>query len=99
MWGHWSSQTDPKCINWRRIHGATEGDSMLVKRLAALIVAVGLVGGVVPATALATEAPSTHEETDLVLYPTEDVAGSVIFNSSAGNPNNLEMTVKLRNVT
>ncbi len=42
---------------------------------------------------------STHEQTDLVPYPSGPAVGAVIFNSSAGNPNNLEMTLQLKKVT
>jgi len=43
--------------------------------------------------------PGSHEKTDLVPYPTGSAVGAVIFNSSAGNPNNLELTVQLKKVT
>jgi hypothetical protein len=43
---------------------------------------------------------STHEQTDLAgPYPSGNVVGAVIFNSSAGSPNNLEMTLQLKKVT
>jgi hypothetical protein len=42
---------------------------------------------------------STHEQTDLVPYPTGNAVGAVIFNGSAGSPNNLELTVQLKKVT
>jgi hypothetical protein len=42
---------------------------------------------------------NSHEKTDLVPYPTGTAVGAVIFNSSAGGPNNLEMTVQLKKVT
>ena len=42
---------------------------------------------------------TTHAKTDLVPYPTGDAVGAVIFNSSAGSPNNLEMTLQLKKVT
>ncbi len=42
---------------------------------------------------------NSHEKTDLVPYPPGAAVGAVIFNSSAGNPSNLEMTVQLRNAT
>ena len=40
----------------------------------------------------------THAKTDLVPYPSGPAVGSVIFNSSAGNPNNLELTLQLKKV-
>ena len=42
---------------------------------------------------------STHEQTDLVPYPTGDAVGAVIFNSSAGGSANLELTLQLKKVT
>ena len=43
---------------------------------------------------------NTHAKSDLVLTGTTGPAvGAVIFNSSAGSPNNLEMTVQLKKVT
>jgi hypothetical protein len=41
---------------------------------------------------------SSHAKSDLVPYPTGAAIGSVIFNSSAGDPNNLELTVQLKKV-
>ena len=42
---------------------------------------------------------SSHAKTDLVPYPTGSAVGAVIFNSSAGDPNNLKMTLQLKKVT
>lgn len=42
---------------------------------------------------------SSHAKTDLVPYPNGSAVGAVIFNSSAGDPNNLEMTLQLKKVT
>ena len=42
---------------------------------------------------------STHAKTDLVPYPTGPAVGAVIFNSSAGSPNNLELTLMLKKVS
>jgi hypothetical protein len=42
---------------------------------------------------------STHEQTDLVPYPTGPAVGAVIFNGSAGSPNNLELTLQLKKVS
>ncbi len=42
---------------------------------------------------------STHAKTDLVPYPSGMAVGAVIFNSSAGDPNNLELTVQLKKVS
>ena len=48
----------------------------------------------------ATSVPvNSHEKTALVPYPSGPAVGAVIFNSSAGDPNNLEMTVQLKKVT
>ena len=41
---------------------------------------------------------SSHAKTDLVPYPTGPAVGAVIFNSSSGDPNNLEMTLQLKKV-
>ena len=41
---------------------------------------------------------NSHAKTDLVPYPLGTAVGAVIFNSSAGTPNNLEMTVQLKKV-
>ena len=40
----------------------------------------------------------THAKTDLVPYPSGAAVGSVIFNGSAGSPNNLELTLQLKKV-
>jgi hypothetical protein len=42
---------------------------------------------------------NTHAQADLVPYPTGQPVGAVIFNSSAGSPNNLELTLMLKKVT
>ncbi|MEP7360221.1 MAG: hypothetical protein ABI744_01445 [Chloroflexota bacterium] len=42
---------------------------------------------------------SSHANSDLVPYPSGTPVGSVIFNSSAGNPNNLELTLQLKKVS
>ena len=42
---------------------------------------------------------SSHAKTDLVPYPSGPAVGAVIFNSSAGDPNNLKMTLQLKKVT
>lgn len=41
---------------------------------------------------------NTHAKSDIVPYPTGTPVGAVIFNSSAGNPNNFEMTLQLKKV-
>jgi len=40
----------------------------------------------------------SHAQSDLVPYPSGPAVGAVIFNSSAGSPNNLEMTLMLKKV-
>jgi len=42
---------------------------------------------------------STHAQADLVPYPNGAPVGGVIFNSSAGSPNNFEMTLMLKKVS
>jgi hypothetical protein len=42
---------------------------------------------------------STHAKADLVPYPTGSAVGAVIFNSSAGSPNNFELTLMLKKVS
>ena len=46
---------------------------------------------------VATLVPAkSHVKTDLVPYPSGPAVGAVIFNSSSGDPNNLELTVQLK---
>lgn len=85
----------------------------LTTRLTGMIAADGsmsgtwadIIGGTRTGTWATTSGAATsvsvnsHEKTDLVPYPTGAAVGAVIFNSSAGNPNNLEMTVQLQKVT
>lgn len=41
---------------------------------------------------------NTHAKSALVPYPSGGAVGSVIFNSSSGDPNNLELTLQLKKV-